>query len=190
MDSDQLNQIIKDIKGGDSRACGVLLENYSPRLYGYFYRAVGNHHEAEDLLSECSLRLVRTIENYDHQGRFEPWLFRIAANLVRDRIRRIKVRPGQVSLSATDDEGNTLVADLPADNAPVEADMLSVEVSAELKQALSQLDNVTRQMILMRHFAQASFKEIAKIFDCPVGTALAKVHRGLKQLKGIIGSID
>lgn len=188
MDSEQLTEIINQIKAGDSRACGQLLEVYAPRLYGYFYRATGNHHDAEDLLSECSLRLVRTIENYNHQGRFEPWLFRIAANLVRDRIRRVKSRPRQVSLNVTDEDGNSFASDLPADDPTAEAMMLAEEVSDEVRIALDRLDETTRQMILLRHFAEASFKEIAAIFDCPVGTALAKVHRGIKQMRQNLSS--
>jgi RNA polymerase sigma-70 factor (ECF subfamily) len=187
MNSEQLRDTIAQAQKGDAQAYERLLAGYGPRLYGYFYRATGRHHDAEDLLSELTLRLVRTLKKYDHQGRFEPWLFRIAANMVRDRIRRCKTRPAAMSLSAEDDLGRTLADGLPADARAVDTQMLTQEMSVELQSALEMLDDTTRQMILLRHFGELSFKEIAKLFDCPLGTALAKVHRGLLKLRGHLG---
>jgi RNA polymerase sigma-70 factor, ECF subfamily len=183
MDSQQLRDTIARLQKGDNEACEELVSAYGARLYGYFLRACGNHHDAEDLLGECLLRVVRTIEKYTHDGRFEPWLFRIAANLVRDRIRRKKVRPTAMSLSAEDDDGHSMAETLSQDAPAVDRTLLQDEASAELQQALARLDETTREMILLRHFGEMSFKDIAANFDCPLGTALARVHRGLKALR-------
>jgi RNA polymerase sigma-70 factor (ECF subfamily) len=186
MDEQQLRQTVHRAQAGEADAYEALLNAYSKRLYGYFIRATGRHHDAEDLLSEMMLKLVRTLKNYDHRGRFEPWLFRIAANMVRDRIRRSKTRPRAMSLSAEDDEGGSMGPNLPADGPEVDEAMQAAEASADLQSALAKLDEQTRQMILLRHFGEMSFKDIAAAFDCPLGTALAKVHRGLKQLRGLM----
>ena len=61
--------------------------------------------------------------------------------------------------------------------------METAEVSVELNAAMSKLDPTVGQMILLRHFGEMSFKEIAELFKCPLGTVLAKVHRGMKKLK-------
>lgn len=186
MDSQELRQNIAQAKAGQAEAFENILTAYSNRLYGYFYRAVGNHHDAEDLLSDLSLRLVRQLQHYRHEGRFEPWLFRIAANLVRDRFRRSKARPGSVSLAAGSEDGNALADDLPASQPGVDAGLLGDEARLALQEALAELDETTRQMILLRHFAEMSFNEIAETFDCPLGTALARVHRGLKRLRSTL----
>jgi RNA polymerase sigma-70 factor (ECF subfamily) len=186
MDSDGTRNIIARAQAGDAEAYESLLDEYGPRLYGYFLRATGRHHDAEDLLSEILLRLVRTLKSYDHRGRFEPWLFRIAANMVRDRIRRRRARPQPVSLSIEDDSGRTLAAEIPAAGLGVDAEALAAEASMELRDALDQLDETSRQMLLLRHFGNLSFKEIAGMFDCPLGTALAKVHRGLRALRRLL----
>ena len=68
----------------------------------------------------------------------------------------------------------------------VEADLLAEEASGELHAALGKLEATTREMILLRHFGQMSFKEIAELFDCPLGTALARVHRGLRALRELM----
>lgn len=171
-------------KAGSPEGFESLVDAYAPRLYGYFLRATGNRHDAEDLLGELMLRLVRTLGSYDERGRFEPWLFRIAANLVRDRIRRYKARPRNISLALESPDGQAYADAIPGPAAPVDGKLLQDEAAEAVHEALQTLDESTRQMILLRHFAEMSFAEIARAMDCPIGTALAKVHRGLKQLRG------
>jgi RNA polymerase sigma-70 factor (ECF subfamily) len=183
MEPQQLRTIIASAREGDGEAYAALLEAYGRRLYGYFLRATRNHHDAEDLLSEISLRLVRQLGRYEHQGRFEQWLFRIAANLVRDRIRRSKARPKVVSLSAGDDDSEPLAERLEGNSPAVDAELRLTEASDEMQAALNKLDEATRQMILLRHLGEMSFRELAEVFQCPLGTVLAKVHRGLKTLR-------
>ncbi|MFP4355978.1 MAG: RNA polymerase sigma factor [Phycisphaerae bacterium] len=190
MDSEPLSNALSAARAGQADGFAALLDAYGRRLYGYFYRAVGNHHDAEDLLGEMSLRLVRNINSYNEQGRLEHWIFRIAANLVRDRFRRKKVRPKLHSLSGGDDEQASPAAMLPARGPDVDNGLMLDETSAQLQRALEKLDETTREMILLRHFGEMPFKEIAELFDCPIGTALAKVHRGIKALRGQMETCD
>ncbi len=177
-------------KRGEPAAYEALLAEYGPRLYGYFLRTTGHHHDAEDLLAELSLRVVRTLERYDERGRLEPWLFRIAANLVRDRIRRRKTRGLLVSLASEDSDGGSLADRIPADGPAVGTAMRIEEAGHRVRQALAKLDDGTREMILLRHFGELSYKEIAAMCGCPTGTVLAKVHRGLKKLRDLLGADD
>ena len=185
MDS-HMRSLIAAARAGQGEAYRGLLAAYAPRLYGYFYRATGSHHDAEDLLGDLMLRLVRRMGDYDDRGRFEPWLFSIAANLVRDRIRRSRSRPGMSSLESDDEEGGSLGDALPGSDRPIETHMLQQELGQELSAALAMLEETSRQMVLLRHFAQLSFKEIAEIFKCPLGTVLARVHRAIKVLRTVM----
>ena len=186
MNKQQLLDTVARAKAGDATSYSLLLKEYQSRLYGFFIRATGNHHDAEDLLGELVLRIVRSLELYDEKGRFEAWLFCMASNLVRDRIRRRKAGPSVMSLSVTDQEGHSISASLPALQPAVDAAILSSEVSVQLHDALAKLDDITREMILLRHFGEMSFREISSIFKCPTGTALARIHRGLKVLRDTI----
>ena len=187
MDAQRLRTLIASAQAGDGEAYRALLDAYGSRLYGYFLRATGRHHDAEDLLGDLMLRLVSKLGRYDDRGRFEPWLFRIAANMVRDRIRRIKANPPPASLSAESDSGATRAEYLVGQTREAAAGLLAEEATADLHAALGRLDVTTREMILLRHFGQMSFKEIAEVFDCPLGTALARVHRGLRSLRRLMG---
>jgi RNA polymerase sigma-70 factor (ECF subfamily) len=173
-------------RAGVDEAYRELLGVYGPRLYGYFYRAAGSHHDAEDLLGELMLRLVRHLPEYDDRGRFEPWLFSIAANLVRDRIRRARTNLPGTSLEAEGDGGSALGEVLAGPAEAVEGGLVRREREQALAAALDRLDERSRQMVLLRHFGQLSFKEIAGMFDCPIGTVLARVHRALKTLRAIL----
>jgi len=187
MEAQRLRAMIASAQAGKAQGYEALLEAYGPRLYGYFFRATGSHHDAEDLLSDLTLRLVRMLKHYDDRGRFEPWLFRVAANIVRDRIRRSKANPTPASLSLEDESGQPLVDRLgDAKTETVAEGLLAAEMSERLDQAMERLDATAREMILLRYFGQMSFKEIAEIFQCPPGTVLAKVHRGLGRLRKLM----
>jgi len=190
MDKQQLRRTIASAKAGDAGGFETLLEVYGPRLYGYFLRSTGRHHDAEDLLSELTLRLVRRLADYDDSGRFEHWVFRIAANMARDRIRRIKAAPNTSSLSIENDSGRGLAQRLAADGPPADANLLAAETSRALQVALEKLEDTTREMVLLRYFGQMSFKELAEIFECPLGTVLARVHRGIRTLRRFMGVED
>ena len=187
MEPERLRAVIVSAQAGDSGAFRELLDTYGRRLYGYFLRATGSHHDAEDLLGEVMLRLVSRLDKYDDRGRFEPWLFRIAANMVRDRIRRMKSNLNSVSLSAESDSGQSLAEQLSGDDPAVDGEMLAAEASQEVGAALQKLDVMTREMILLRYFGEMSFKELADIFGRPLGTVLARVHRGLRTLRQYMG---
>ena len=186
MEPQRLRATIASAQAGSADGFEAILEAYGSRLYGYFLRTSRNHHDAEDLLGELMLRLVRRLRSYDERGRFEPWLFRIAANIVRDYIRRQKSRPTAASLSAEDEMGSPLAEQLAGFAGSADAGIEAAEVSAQLNDALAKLAPTVRQMILLRHFGEMSFKEIAELFDCPLGTVLARVHRGLKKLRHLM----
>ena len=190
MESSRIGAIVASAQAGDPAAYKSLLEAYGHRLFGYFLRATSSQHDAEDLLGELMLKLVRQLKAYKDQGRFDQWLFRIAANMVRDRIRRRKAAMPTVSINTRDDRSQDIVDRLGSDDPPADAALLAAEASGRLHEALGKLDEVTRQMVLLRHFGDMSFKELAWTFDCPIGTVLAKVHRGLKSLRCIMEKME
>ncbi|GAG02152.1 unnamed protein product, partial [marine sediment metagenome] len=146
--------------------------------------------DAEDLLGEMMLRLVRRLKSYVDQGRFDQWLFRIAANMVRDRIRRRVAAPFTLSLTEQGPTGRSPAGQIPGKVPAVDAPLMADEATERLGAVLARLDETTRQMILLRHFGEMSFKEIAEVFECPLGTALARVHRGLRTLRRLMSDED
>jgi RNA polymerase sigma-70 factor (ECF subfamily) len=83
MTESELAELIGRAQGRDPEAFDRIIDAYGPRLFGYLYRLTGSREDAEDLLQETFLRVVRMIADYAHDGRFDAWIFRIATNLAR-----------------------------------------------------------------------------------------------------------
>jgi RNA polymerase sigma-70 factor (ECF subfamily) len=186
MDAATLADLIGRARRREPAAFDELVDLYSARLFGYFCRLTGSRHDAEDLLQELFVRVVRTIEQYEHDGRFEAWLFRIATNLVRDRVRRAK-RAAHVSFQPRSAEGGDPIEELadPATDQP-SSGIDRAEQIDRLQDALARLPEAEREVILLRHFSQLPFKEVADAMGTPLGTALARAHRGLARLRELM----
>jgi len=181
--------LIVRLKQLDPRAFDEVVDDYSPRLYGFLYRLIGRIEEAHELVQEVFLRLVRGIGAYQDEGRFEAWLFRIAGNVARDYARRKARQPrfesldGPVDHDAPEMRGSS-AGRIGGDNGRETEWMLSRgEDEERLQRALLRLPEAEREVILLRHYSEMSFAEIAELMETPLGTALARAHRGLKKLR-------
>ncbi|MCA9256663.1 MAG: sigma-70 family RNA polymerase sigma factor [Phycisphaerales bacterium] len=190
MNEAALAEAIRGAQRGDATSFDSLVDAYAPRLFGFLFRLTGSRQESEDLLQEVFLRLVRMIEAYTHDGRFDAWLFRIAANLVRDRVRKVRRTGKFVSGSGADgdDGAGSLIETVEAAEPEVERGLVMSEELDALNRALAQLPEAEREVIMLRHFSQMSFKEIAEATEVPLGTALARGHRGLEKLRKLMAS--
>lgn len=165
-----------------------LVALYSPRVYGLQLRLTGSRETAEDLLQETFLRVVRMIAEYKHDGKFDAWLFRIAANLARDHFRRQRRRGVALRIDHLDDESPGAIPELSDSRHPRPENVaLAAETREQLQAALQELSDVDREIILLRHYAELSFREIAETLGIPLGTALARAHRALKRLRTLLG---
>lgn len=185
--TDILAKKIRECQNGQPQAFAWLLSCYGQRLYGFFVRATGSQNDADDLLQELFVKLLKSIKYYKHDDRFEPWLFRIAANMVRDRGRK-RQRSKIVPLENSSENQVNLAETLQSNEPLPDKSIQQAEWNDQLQKALGRLPELDRQAIIMRHYGQLSFKEIAKELQIPMGTALAKVHRGLKSLRQILES--
>jgi RNA polymerase sigma-70 factor (ECF subfamily) len=194
MDDEALAALIRGAQGGDPSSFDELVDRFAGRVFGFLLRMTGSRLDAEDLMQEVFLRVVRMIGTYKHDHRFEGWLFRIAANLARDRVRRMRRGPrilgetragtGEVEEPAAGGQ----LKDARACDGPVEKGVIQAEELDALNAAMSRLPDSEREVIMLRHFSRLSFKDIAEVLGCPLGTALARSHRGLQHLRRIMES--
>jgi RNA polymerase sigma-70 factor (ECF subfamily) len=182
VDNSGLDELLRRAARREPAALELLIETYSPRVFGLLYRLTDSRDAAEDLLQETFLRVVRVIDRYRHVGKFEPWLFRIAANLARDRARRHVRRgqPGSLDESMAGDPpaaARSTCADNPADG------LVQREAEERVAASLRLLSDGEREVLLLRHYSGLAFREIAALLGVPLGTALARAHRGLERLR-------
>jgi len=172
----ELAQIIAGCKSGDADCFARIVDMYAGRCYGYFYRLTGDRDLSEELLSELFIKLVEKIGSY-RGGAFESWLFRIALNIFHDHLRGKQRRKKLV-------DGRRAEIELWSDEPP-KSDV-SGEQLDRLQVQLNRLDADTRELIMLRFYSELSFKEIAEMRSEPIGTALSKLHRGLKKLRELM----
>ncbi len=172
----ELTRIIDGCKSGDAESFARVVDLYAGRLYGYFYRLTGDRNLSDELLSELFVRLVEKVGTYKG-GSFESWLFRIASNIFHDHLRSRKRRRKLLDSRRTELELQT-----PEPKASDAKD----EKLDKLQIQLNRLDADTRELIMLRFYSELSFKEIAETRREPLGTALSKLHRGLKKLRELM----
>jgi RNA polymerase sigma-70 factor (ECF subfamily) len=182
--------IIQRAQQFDPAAFDVIVDAYAGRLCGFFRRLLGRCDDAEDLVQEVFIRVVRMIPQYQDDGRFEAWLFRIATNLARDRIRERDRRPRVVGLDDVSQGGASEISDLKSEisNITVGGGFDEIEVTESLGRAMDRLADAEREVILLRHYGHLTFGEIAEMMGTPLGTALARAHRGLGKLREWMGA--
>jgi RNA polymerase sigma-70 factor (ECF subfamily) len=173
MQEDQdLSILITGCKKGDQAAFSRLVELYSGRCFGYFYRLTGNRELSNDMLSELFVKLVTKIGQYKGGAAFDFWLFKIASNIFHDHLRTL-----QRERKMLESQRQELEMEMAARKKPDD------DMSDILQSQLGRLDEDTRELVTMRFYSQMSFKEIAEIRKEPIGTVLSKVHRGLGKLR-------
>jgi len=187
MDSDSagFDRMLRRACRRDPDALQELAIRYGARVFGLQFRLTGSREAAEDLTQDTFLRVLRMISEYRHDGKFEAWLFRIAANLARDYVRRLKRRGPVFGLAGGDrSEGDCDRFELPDHRyGEPDRDLAKTEANARLNQALDEMADMDREILLLRQFSELPFREIADLLDIPLGTALARAHRALKRLK-------
>jgi RNA polymerase sigma-70 factor (ECF subfamily) len=189
-----LSELIKRAQQGDAAAFDRLVDAFAHRVGGFLYRMTGCREDLDDLVQEVFLRVVRMIGAYEHDGRFEAWIFRIAANLIRDRLRRAPKVVDADSMGGLE-QGSPCCDENGLDrfegrSEPADARLVRGEAVDALNDALARLPEAEREVVLLRHFSQMSFREIAVLMETPIGTALARAHRGLARLRELMISHD
>lgn len=172
-------ELVEAFQHGDTAAFDVLVQRWERRIRSALYRLVGNHDEARDLAQEAFLKSYRALGTFKLEARFSSWLYQIALNAARDRLRRRRTRP-DVSL---DDVEET--ADRPLARAlPSALDLVeSRDLSRLVAEAVAALPEEQREVVVLKEYQGLTFAEIAQALDVPLSTVKTRLYRGLGQLR-------
>jgi len=177
------DELVRSVLAGDRERFGVLVERYQSRLVNYLYRIVRSLDDAHDLAQEVFIRVYQALDRYDSQYRFSTWLFRVAQNAAIDVLRKRRVQLVPIS-RRTDDGGDSAPdLDLPSDEPSVLAAMEGNERDAEVRKAIDGLPWEYRELILLRHYGELAYDEIAELKSMPLGTVKNKLFRARQMLK-------
>ena len=177
------------VRAGDADAFEPLVRRYEKRLFGYFVNLVEDPATAADLAQETFLRVYRAASRYRESGRFEAWLFRIAANLVRSRQRRREFRALHLPIEEVPSTASGQLAGQlagPAPEALPEEAAWRAEIRVALRRALPRVPLVFREAVLLRDLEGWSYREIAEMTGVEEGTVKSRAHRGRQRLRELL----
>jgi RNA polymerase sigma-70 factor (ECF subfamily) len=176
--SDQ--ELISLYQNGDSEAISTLVTRHKDKIFTSIYLLVKDKYLAEDIFQDAFIKVIDTINGgrYNEEGKFLPWVMRIAHNLCIDHFRKVKRSP---SIKTSDDRDIFEVLNF--SEAGVDEKIMQGQSNARVRRMLDMLPQDQKEVIIMRHFADLSFREIAKLTDCSINTALGRMRYGLINLR-------
>ena len=176
--SDQ--QLVHLYMDGNPDALATLVVRHKNKLYTSIYLLVKDKYLAEDMFQDVFMRVIDKLNNgqYTEEGKFLPWIMRIAHNMCLDHFRKTKRLP---AIKTSDDVDIFEMLNFSVKSA--EEHMITGESCERVRKMLDMLPEEQREIIIMRHYADLTFKEIAALKDISINTALGRMRYGLINLR-------
>ncbi|MCF8285069.1 MAG: sigma-70 family RNA polymerase sigma factor [Sphingobacteriales bacterium] len=165
---------------GDESAIAVLLTRHKSKIYTSIYLLVKDRYLAEDIFQDTFIKVINTLKTgkYNEEGKFLPWVMRIAHNLVIDHFRKEKRTP-----TITNSEGFDIFDTIGISEESAEDKLLRDQSHTELRTLIQKLPEEQKEVLIMRHYADLSFKEIADLTGVSINTALGRMRYALNNLR-------
>jgi RNA polymerase sigma-70 factor (ECF subfamily) len=171
-------ELVEACRSGDSSAFEQLVGRWEDKIRGAAWRVLGSEEEAREVAHEAFVRAFQGIGGFKREARFSSWLYQIAVNLCRDRLRRRRARP-TVSLEDVAGAGSLLVESRPG----AHEQLLGKDLANAVRRAIQTLPEEQREVVILKEYEGLTFLEIAQALDAPVSTVKTRLYRGLGQLR-------
>ena len=174
------HELIQNFQDGDLNALETLVLRHKDKMYTSILFLVKDKYLAEDIFQDVLIKIIDTIRGgrYTEEGKFLPWAMRIAHNLCVDHCRKVKRTP---AIKTSDDRDIFEVINFTEEGA--DEKMMKRQSHERVRQMLELLPEDQREVIILRHYADLSFKEIASLTNCSINTALGRMRYGLINLR-------
>ena len=173
-------QLIHLYMDGDADALATIVMRYKDKIFTSIYLLVKDKYLAEDIFQDVFIRVIDTLKGgrYTDEGKFLPWAMRIAHNMCVDHLRKVKRSP---AIKTSDDRDIFEVLNFSEPGA--DHRMMAGQSHDRVRKMVDMLPEDQREVIVLRHYADLSFKEIADLTSCSINTALGRMRYGLINLR-------
>ena len=168
---------------GDENALEILISRHKQKIYSFIYSKVFDKDIAEDVFQDTFIKVIRTLKlgKYNEEGKFLPWVMRIAHNLVIDHFRRNKRMP------KFDNSGDFNIFSVISDSSlNAERSLIKTQVEHDVRRIIEELPEDQKQVLKMRVYQDMSFKEISERTGVSINTALGRMRYALINLRKVI----
>jgi RNA polymerase sigma factor (sigma-70 family) len=168
---------------GKDLAFEQLIARHKNRVYTKIYLMVKDREVTEDIFQDCFIKVINTLRKgkYNDEGKFLPWVLRIAHNLVIDYFRKGKKMP-----TVRSDENYDVFSTIKHDDLHIEDQIVKDQIMGDVKKLIKELPQDQKEVVLMRIYYKMSFKEISVTLDISINTALGRMRYALINLRKIV----
>lgn len=183
-------QLISGYLNGNDNCFEQLLKRHKNKIFSYILLTVKQRDVAEDIFQDVFLKVINTMNkgNYKEEGKFLPWVMRIAHNMVMDYFRNGK----RMQFVDNDEDGEDYVdvfRMLVNDDKNAEEKIVDGETVTEIRAMIDRLDDEQKEVVLMRHYGKMSFKEIAEMTNVNINTALGRMRYAILNLRSMMKDV-
>lgn len=175
--------LVKNYIGGDEKSLETLINRHNQRISSFIYSKVLDKEVTEDIFQDTFIKVIKTLKrgNYSEEGKFLPWVMRIAHNLIIDYFRKNKRMP---KFEGSDDFN--IFSVIKDEKLNAEKQLIKEQIDSDLSVLIEELPEDQKQVLIMRIYKDMSFKEIAENTEVSINTALGRMRYALLNLRKII----
>lgn len=168
---------------GDESSLQVLIDRHQSKIYGFIYSKIQDRTVCDDIFQDTFIKVIKTLrtKGYNEEGKFLPWVMRIASNLVIDYFRHNKKMPFQ-----RETEEFSIFNYMTDSSLSIENQLIENQVELDVRKIIEQLPDDQKEVIKMRFYEDLSFKEISEITGVSINTALGRMRYAVINLRKII----
>lgn len=177
-------ELIQRFIKGEESCFEQLIHRHKNKVFAYISLYIRDQALAEDLFQDTFMKVIQSVKSgrYQDNGKFISWVMRIAHNLIIDHFRRVK----QMNTVLNDDYETDLFNSKRFAELTVEDDMIRKQIHKDVRQMISLLPDDQREVVILRHYAGLSFKEIAEMTDVSINTALGRMRYALINMRKLM----
>jgi len=176
-------QLVSNYIRGDESALEVLVTRHKQRIYSFIYSKVFDRDISEDIFQDTFIKVIKTLKRgkYNEEGKFLPWVMRIAHNLVIDHFRKNNRMP------KFDNSGDFNIFSVISDNSlNAEKSIIKGQVESDVRRLIDELPEDQKEVLIMRMYKDMSFKEISERTGVSINTALGRMRYALINMRKVI----
>ena len=184
---DEEQILVRRCRQGDTEAFAQLMRKHQKQIYNFTYRSLGSVEEAEDLTQDIFVAAFKGIRGFRGEAKFSTWLYRIALNQTRNRIKYLARRNffARLTKKAESDQGHQMdsLDALPDGSPSPEQWTMSKDLAYQAQQCLNELPHQARQILILRDVQGFSYEELSEMLSLKPGTVKSRLHRARSVLQ-------
>lgn len=175
--------LIKDYVAGNENALSQIISRHQSKIYGFIYSKIPDRDICDDVFQDTFVKVIKTLKSnsYNEEGKFLPWVMRIAHNLVIDHFRKTKKMP-----MLRETEEFSIFSIFNDNSITIECQLINEQIDLDLKKLINQLPEDQKQVLTMRFYNDMSFKEISEQTGVSINTALGRMRYAIINIRKVI----